>query len=174
MKILKSSRKVGWPLDLSSGESGKRRGQQPLLPCHCTLHGSRLTANRKLCYVLQLMSLGIILCTLIVYQVAISKDAKDPSRLDGDEVLGNGFLDLNLGKVNLRIQPHQVGFSNSPGMSAIRKSKSGTGAELLDNVFLSVKSTKRFHVSRLGPVLKTWFNLAKDQVSFTFFLHYSS
>lgn len=37
--------------------------------------------------------------------------------------------------------------------------------KLLDSIFLSIKSTKRFHKSRLGPVVTTWFNLARDQVS---------
>jgi fringe protein len=35
--------------------------------------------------------------------------------------------------------------------------------EYLNNVFFSVKSTKRFHKSRLGPVLKTWYKLVRDQ-----------
>jgi hypothetical protein len=36
--------------------------------------------------------------------------------------------------------------------------------KLLESVFLSVKTTKRFHTTRLEPILKTWFNLAREQV----------
>ena len=34
----------------------------------------------------------------------------------------------------------------------------------LNDIFISVKTTKKFHSTRLDIILKTWFNLAKDQV----------
>ena len=34
----------------------------------------------------------------------------------------------------------------------------------LDDIFISVKTTKNFHQSRLDVILKTWFTLARDQV----------
>ena len=49
---------------------------------------------------------------------------------------------------------------NKLGSSHYQKRK-----KLLDSVFLSVKTTQRFHSSRLEPILKTWFNLAKEQVN---------
>lgn len=36
----------------------------------------------------------------------------------------------------------------------------------LDDVFLSVKTTAAYHKARLPVILKTWFQLAKKQVSF--------
>lgn len=39
----------------------------------------------------------------------------------------------------------------------------------LDDIFISVKTTKNFHQSRLDVILKTWFTLARDQVQFSFF-----
>lgn len=39
-------------------------------------------------------------------------------------------------------------------------------ATVLDDIFISVKTTKNFHKSRLFVVLTTWFQLAKDQVSY--------
>lgn len=35
----------------------------------------------------------------------------------------------------------------------------------LSDVFISVKTTSNFHRSRLDVILKTWFSLAKDEVS---------
>ncbi len=35
----------------------------------------------------------------------------------------------------------------------------------LDDVFISVKTTKDYHDNRLSMIIKTWFQLAKDQVS---------
>jgi fringe protein len=34
----------------------------------------------------------------------------------------------------------------------------------LDDLFISVKTTKDYHDTRLAMVIKTWFQLAKDQV----------
>lgn len=35
----------------------------------------------------------------------------------------------------------------------------------LDDIFISVKTTKNYHNNRLAMIIKTWFQLAKDQVS---------
>lgn len=35
----------------------------------------------------------------------------------------------------------------------------------LDDVFISVKTTKNFHATRLDVIIKTWFTLAREQVS---------
>lgn len=34
----------------------------------------------------------------------------------------------------------------------------------LDDIFISVKTTKNYHNNRLVMIIKTWFQLAKDQV----------
>uniref|UniRef100_A0A1I8PYC3 Fringe-like glycosyltransferase domain-containing protein n=1 Tax=Stomoxys calcitrans TaxID=35570 RepID=A0A1I8PYC3_STOCA len=36
----------------------------------------------------------------------------------------------------------------------------------LDDIFISVKTTKSYHDSRLAMIVKTWFQLAKDQTWF--------
>lgn len=35
----------------------------------------------------------------------------------------------------------------------------------LDDVFISVKTTKNFHATRLDVIIKTWFTLAREQVN---------
>ena len=35
----------------------------------------------------------------------------------------------------------------------------------LDDLFISVKTTKNFHNSRLDVIIRTWFTLARDQVN---------
>ena len=45
----------------------------------------------------------------------------------------------------------------------------------LDDVFISVKTTKNFHATRLDVIIKTWFTLAREQVHlFTFYLLFIS
>jgi len=38
--------------------------------------------------------------------------------------------------------------------------------KLLESMFLSVKTTERFHESRIRPIVDTWFKLASEQVKF--------
>lgn len=40
-----------------------------------------------------------------------------------------------------------------------------TQSTRMDDLFISVKTTKTFHQSRLNIILKTWFVLAREQVS---------
>lgn len=40
---------------------------------------------------------------------------------------------------------------------------------VLDDIFISVKTTKNYHDTRLALIIKTWFQLAKGQVSFYIF-----
>jgi len=40
----------------------------------------------------------------------------------------------------------------------------------LSDVFISVKTTSNYHKSRLDVILKTWFSLAKEEVSHIFFI----
>jgi hypothetical protein len=35
----------------------------------------------------------------------------------------------------------------------------------LDDIFISVKTTKKYHHTRLRLIIETWFQLARDQVS---------
>lgn len=42
----------------------------------------------------------------------------------------------------------------------------------LDDIFISVKTTKSYHDSRLAMIVKTWFQLAKDQVRRECFIFY--
>ena len=39
----------------------------------------------------------------------------------------------------------------------------------LDDLFISVKTTKNFHNSRLDVIIKTWFTLAREQVTINFY-----
>lgn len=38
----------------------------------------------------------------------------------------------------------------------------------LNDIFITVKTTKLYHDTRLALIIKTWFQMAKDQVSFEF------
>lgn len=57
----------------------------------------------------------------------------------------------------------------SPSVTATRKPP----MTKLDDVFISVKTTKHYHNLRLSIIVKTWFQLAKNQVCFFIFcLHH--
>lgn len=43
---------------------------------------------------------------------------------------------------------------------------------VLDDIFISVKTTKNYHDTRLALIIKTWFQLAKGQVSFFILLYF--
>lgn len=44
----------------------------------------------------------------------------------------------------------------------------------LNDIFITVKTTKLYHDTRLALIIKTWFQLAKDQVSWKMFIHFFS
>ncbi len=48
----------------------------------------------------------------------------------------------------------------------VNKLKNKFPITALNDIFISVKTTKTFHKTRLDVILKTWFTLAKDQVNF--------
>ena len=50
---------------------------------------------------------------------------------------------------------------NNIVLAAVTSKPAGT---LLSDVFISVKTTRNYHKWRLPGILKTWFQLAKDQV----------
>ncbi|CAN8003280.1 unnamed protein product [Ixodes hexagonus] len=61
----------------------------------------------------------------------------------------------------------QNGLDNANNGSALVERTSGGGERTrLEDVFLSVKTTRTFHRSRLDAILKTWFVLAREQTYF--------
>nr|XP_002120813.1 beta-1,3-N-acetylglucosaminyltransferase lunatic fringe [Ciona intestinalis] len=46
------------------------------------------------------------------------------------------------------------------------KSVMDNGKVTLDDIYISVKTSRKFHESRLDPIVKTWFKLAKKQTYF--------
>lgn len=90
----------------------------------------------------------------------------DKSNSDNRKIINDGGL----------IKPHKSMGQKKPVNGKVHDKRNNNNKKLLnlqyqkrrkllDSVFISVKSTKRFHKTRLGPVINTWFNLAKDQVS---------
>lgn len=55
--------------------------------------------------------------------------------------------------------PSNVPITTQPTTTATAKTHA-----TLDDVFISVKTTKNFHSTRLDVIIKTWFTLARDQV----------
>ncbi|CAG7668622.1 unnamed protein product [Allacma fusca] len=164
----------------------------------------RLVTNKNFRNALQVLSLAIICCTLIIYQVTYAKNellaqqdsatmtvsnspydgssnnslvnSNDTSRVNRDNQpssynrydrsVSNLGDDSNNIAEKSRINSHAVESYNQVSSHEANRVNDGVSAKeglIVDNVFLSVKSTKRFHQTRLKPILKTWFSFAKDQ-----------
>ncbi len=65
----------------------------------------------------------------------------DNNVIDGNSVFLEGVLSMTT-TTTTTIKPHTT----------------------LDDIFISVKTTKNFHASRLDVIIKTWFTLAREQV----------
>ncbi|GAB6029227.1 hypothetical protein CHUAL_004995 [Chamberlinius hualienensis] len=55
---------------------------------------------------------------------------------------------------------------SSEEMDMARPNVNSNSLTRLDDIFISVKTTKKFHKNRVDVILKTWFNSAKDQTYF--------
>ena len=55
-------------------------------------------------------------------------------------------------------------FEASAGANRFRRGTAINDAVSLEDVFISVKTSGKFHGDRLGPIVKTWFRLARRQV----------
>lgn len=115
-------------------------------------------------------------------QATKSKSGNDNASADQKQVEGNINRGGNVAKVELSsrsVHPNKTMLKNAQKVSVKnggqfekRASKKLLNLQyqkrrkLLDSIFLSIKSTKRFHKTRLEPVITTWFNLARDQVIF--------
>lgn len=70
------------------------------------------------------------------------------------------------GKLTYPIKREQTFIELSQG--AVTATPKPPTTELSD-IFISVKTTKSYHATRLPLIIKTWFQLAKDQVRLFFF-----
>ena len=153
----------------------------------------QLLHNRNFRNALQVLSLAIICCTLVIYQVTSAVKAKnnelyivevpnnsvveDDTQTYSNHPRANILSSTNNNNVNKRAIAEQSTNShinnqvqsNSKPLStaSVVTFRSSHSKLIVDNLFLSVKSTKRFHQTRLKPILKTWFNFAKEQVMFS-------
>lgn len=168
---------------------------------------NNLLHNRNFRNALQMLSLAIICCTLVIYQVTSAVREKDHRLYAGGLIIeqeeANGTAQLlhddtrqwdSSGRVldnsvvNKRAVRDQetikiTSNSHRHDSQAVPNNNNNNNfistapvtfhshppKLVVDNVFLSVKSTKRFHQTRLQPVLKTWFNFAKEQVMTSLF-----
>lgn len=64
-------------------------------------------------------------------------------------------------------EDNEIVFESHPMSVTTQPIPSTTAKSLitLDDVFISVKTTKNFHAVRLDAIIKTWFTLAREQVT---------
>lgn len=64
-------------------------------------------------------------------------------------------------------EDNEIVFESHPASVTTQPATTTTAKSLvtLDDVFISVKTTKNFHATRLDVIIKTWFTLAREQVT---------
>jgi hypothetical protein len=73
--------------------------------------------------------------------------------------------------INYDVYENYVHTTEQGSYRNVQKAATGTPkppSTDLDDVFISVKTTKKYHADRLSLIIKTWFQLAKNQVCFFF------
>lgn len=88
-------------------------------------------------------------------QLDTKNDLVDETEL---QILNN----VNLVKKNVIVDKKINDFGHHGAVTATPKPPT----TVLDDIFISVKTTKNYHDTRLALIIKTWFQLAKGQVSF--------
>ena len=96
---------------------------------------------------------SVLSLSVLVYRSGGEEDQNDRNRRSSN--LRDEYLYRN------RI--HRVLWAKRPSEKSAYLTPEESSA--LSDTFIAVKTTGRFHRSRLGVVLKTWFNLAKEQVN---------
>ncbi len=96
---------------------------------------------------------SVLSLSVLVYRSGGEEDQNDRNRRSSN--LRDEYLYRN------RI--HRVLWAKRPSEKSAYLTPDESSA--LSDTFIAVKTTGRFHRSRLGVVLKTWFNLAKEQVN---------
>lgn len=110
------------------------------------LDGPGMGGRRMLKAAAALVALGY--CSLLVYQGGVALNFQETS--------------VGVPVPNLSIEP----------VTKTSISDSGQKKNItLDDVFISVKTTKHYQYTRLPVILKTWYQLAKQQVRIIFFIN---
>lgn len=89
---------------------------------------------------------------------SLNRDYELPAGVD-NTVIGDTNADEATGIEKDEEEERQRGLLNTLVATATTKP-----ATSLDDIFISVKTTKNFHKTRLDLILKTWFSLARQQV----------
>ena len=112
----------------------------------------------KLAVVVLLLTLTYL---LVVWLLASNHEFTRPPN-------DNQVTNLGLSLLDEDPVPDRVTFENTePSDISVRSETTTDNSEprlTIEDVFLSVKTTKKFHRSRLDVILQTWFKLARDQV----------
>ncbi|XP_060529244.1 fringe glycosyltransferase [Cylas formicarius] len=126
-------------------------------------HSKMNLKHRK---VLQTLSCAVLLAytSLLVYQ-SFSRSGRGLSQISkkDNQILKKYNYERNLAQEQ-SLNELEGSYSSTEISSATATAKPPTTT--LDDVFISVKTTRNYHGSRLPIILKTWFQLAKKQTWF--------
>ena len=118
-------------------------------PRFITLNWAKLSVKSLVLLVLQLLA---VLATS-VFLICLLKD-RSAARLEVSPSVASRFgLDAPSNGKWRRVGP-------------VRVADTSRAISHQEDVFISVKTSGKFHESRLGVILETWFQLARDQIHF--------
>lgn len=89
-------------------------------------------------------------------------------------IIRKDMLSFNFSDIEVSERPSSL-HRNSEHQRLSQRAVTGTPkppTTELNDIFISVKTTKNYHDSRLALIIKTWFQLAKEQVRCLLFFYF--
>lgn len=122
---------------------------------------------------------SIILCLTLVYVSALvvwgsgnssltstsTTNQNETSSRSAEGILRSFTLSNSTSHHNRQLKNHLLNVDEAVAAHDLTVSEKRAHQTSLEDIFLSVKTTRIFHPSRLEVILNTWFRLAKNQVS---------
>lgn len=134
------------------GDSGKAAGKQDVV-----IIPAATFRELKLAIVVLLLTLTYL---LVIWVLATNHDLNRETQNE-KQVTNIGLSVLDEDPI-----PDLVTFEGAPTLQESSETTTDSSEPRLtiEDIFLSVKTTKKFHRSRVDVILQTWFKLARDQV----------
>jgi len=110
--------------------------------------------------------LGMLVLVLMSCLVVVSRGRTDSGVKENNRFVLNNKIHKIYWRTSLGEREKREVRGGSKFLRALKSTEGKRGRELPEDVFIAVKTTKKFHKSRLDVILKTWFQLVKQQTWF--------
>lgn len=107
---------------------------------------------------------GAVFTSVLVCYALLAVHERRYVAQDASQAVDDAWPDAD-GVVAAERAPRSINANSRLILSLGDADRSGNERDLLNDVFISVKTTKKYHESRLDVIVRTWFVLAREQVS---------